>query len=259
MKSKDIVLQAFLKIRQGKSAEQIICDEDLNMHFISQCRIEAPNWTDEMCNTKLLNLRKAGRLVNYPTISKKRPFVDAKQYSNCIGQAIRLMERQFKTNVDQIICKPEWRYQFDAITQFLLPGASVFESRYMALNLRKTRRLLPEPVGQIITPIDSRIIPLNALENRAKEIPNTPGVYIFFDELSTLYVGKADDLRRRVIEHVSTWVFRELVSAINSGKRKIAWVAFHALKLGISSGELAAYEHELIRSRQPEHNRAGKT
>ena len=134
----------------------------------------------------------------------------------------------------------------------------MFESRYKALTLRKSKKLRPEPVGQVIRPVASSIIPLDTLGARISEIPVDAGVYIFFDEDTTLYVGKADNLRRRVAEHASTWAFRELISAISRRSRGNAWIALHALPVTLSGREVAAYEQELIRSRQPEHNRAGR-
>lgn len=253
-----IVLKAFLEIRQGRSAEQVICDDDLNQAFVASCRKSDQSLTDEICNTKLLNLRKAKKLSDFPTTFRKQPLPGRDRYSNCVGQAVRLMERQFDMNVDRIICNPAWRCQFDAMVQFMLPEASAFESRYKALTLRKTTRLRPEPVGQVIQATQSRIIKLEDLERQSDEIPTTPGVYLFFDENLTLYVGKADNLRRRITDHVTTWAFREMIDAIGRGDRRPAWVAFHALSLSLSSRDLTAYELELIRSRRPEHNRAGK-
>jgi len=255
----EIALAAFLQVRQGKSAEQVICDDDTNHVFILLCNQSSSARPDEVWNTSLLNLRKANKLALYPTTSRKAPNPDAKRYSNCVAQAVRLMERQFDANVDRIICNPDMRCQFDAMVQYLLPGASVFESRYKALTLRKTKRLRPEPVGQIIRATASSFLPLAELEARINEIPTASGVYIFVDEDKTLYVGKADNLRRRVGDHVSTWAFRELISAIDNGSRGIAWIYFHALPVTCTARELSAYEQELIRSRRPEHNRAGKT
>ena len=89
------------------------------------------------------------------------------------------------------------------------------------------------------------------------QIPSTPGVYIFFDTDATLYAGKADKLRARIKDHVSTWTFREMIRQIEAQLRAEAYVVFHELPVTISRRELLAYETELIRSRKPEHNRSG--
>ena len=251
-----IVLQAFIEIRQGRSPEQVLCDDDLNQTFLATCRKVNASLSEENCNTTLLNLRKANKLAGLSTKVRKKRWPGGDRYSTCVGQAARLMERQFDVNVDRILCNPERRCQFDALVQFMEPGAPAFECRFRALTLRKTRNLRPEPVGQILRATQSRIIRVDDLESMSAEIPEAPGVYIFFAENKTLYVGKADNLRNRINDHVKTWSFREMIAARQD--RGPAWLTFHALPLEISSRELRAYETELIKSRHPEHNRAGK-
>ncbi len=143
--------------------------------------------------------------------------------------------------------------------QFLCPGTTAFEAQYCALSLRKSSQLKPEPVGQVIRAVGSNIIALSELEGRLSEVPAKPGVYIFFGEEATLYAGKADNLRARINDHISTWTFREMIRQINDGQSTSRFVVYHELPVTISARELAAYETELIRSRNPEHNRAGKS
>jgi len=169
-----------------------------------------------------------------------------------------LVDKQFGKNVDDVICDPETRVQFDAMIQFMMPGVSAFEAQYAALSLRKSNKLKPEPVGQVIRAISSNIMRLSELQNRFTELPTSSGVYIFFDEDVTLYVGKASNLRDRINVHVATWTYRDMIRQIREGKRSPVFVVFHELSVSISPRELAAYETELIRSRDPEHNRAGK-
>jgi len=127
------------------------------------------------------------------------------------------------------------------------------------LSLRKSNRLKPEPVGQVVRAISSRILELTNLEGDVDNLPSKPGVYIFFDEEKTLYAGKADDLRARISNHISTWTYRDIIQGIQRGHRTLVFVVFHELPVTISARELTAYETELIRSRDPEHNRAGRS
>ena len=259
MTDADTVLTAFLQVRDGRSPEYVLCDDDLNEAFLSLCRTadSSAGPDEERWNMGLLNLRKAALLTDYPTTVRKCPSPASRGYSTCIAQVVRLMERQFGANVYRIICNRTRRCQFDALVRFLLPQANTFDSRYRALTLRKTRQLRPEPVGQIIAPVASAMLALSSLEEHLGEIPDTSGVYIFFDACSTLYVGKADNLKQRIRDHVGTWTYRDLASAVNAGKRGPVWLTFIALPLSCTARELAAYELELIHSRQPEHNRAG--
>ncbi|MFC1783898.1 hypothetical protein ACFL02_10005, partial [Planctomycetota bacterium] len=93
-----------------------------------------------------------------------------------VFNTMRLVERQFGKNVDDVICDPDTRAQFDAMIQFLSPGTSAFEAQYTALSLRKSSQLKPEPVGQVIRAVASNILSLSDLEERLSELPTRPGV-----------------------------------------------------------------------------------
>jgi GIY-YIG catalytic domain len=250
------VKETFKQTRQGKSPEYIICDSTLNEKFLAAARQLGVVGSDAIINRELLNLRKENRLKDCPTTSRKRPDPNRRDYLNRVLNAVRMTEKQFRSNVDDIICNPEHRAQFDALVQFMCPGIALFEAQYAALSLRKSNQLKSEPVGQVIRAVGSKILKLSDVENRFDELPIKPGIYIFFDESVTLYVGKAKSLRERIAEHISSWAYRELIRRMRSQRNFAAFLAYHELPVTISARELAAYEIELIRSRNPEHNRA---
>lgn len=252
------VKEAFNEVRDGRSPEYVICNPILNESFLSAARELGVQGNDAEINFTLLNIRKRGELADCPTTRRKKSDPNLKHYQNAVLNTARLVEKQFGKNVDEIICNPDTRAQFDALIQFMCPGTSAFESQYAALSLRKSNRLKPEPVGHIIRAVSSKALDLAGLEDRLADLPTGPGVYVFFDEEVTLYAGKADNLRRRIKDHISTWTFRDLVRHITEGRRTQVFVVFHELPITITARELAAYETELIRSRDPEHNRAGR-
>ena len=252
------VKEAFEEVREGRSPEYVICDIVLNEKFLMAAHRLGVEGSDAKINTKLINLRKQSRLKDCPTTHRKKRDPQRSRYLEAVLNTMRLVERQFGKNVDDVICDPDMRAQFDAMIQFLSPGTSAFEAQYTALSLRKSSQLRPEPVGQVIHAVASEFLSLSDLEDHLAELPDNPGVYIFFDENKTLYAGKADRLRARIGNHISTWTFRELIRQIREGKRRPVFVVYHELPVTISARELAAYEMELIRSRNPEHNRAGK-
>lgn len=252
------VKEAFKQVREGRSPEFVFCDKTLNERSLAAVRWHDEQSSDAEINISLINLRKQGKLKDCPTTRRKKSDPNLHHYRNAVLNSARLLERQFGKNVDDIICDPETRAQFDALVQFLSPGTSAFEAQYAALNLRKSNRLKPEPVGQVIRAVGSKILGLMDLEGRLNDLPTECGVYIFFDEDATLYAGKADSLRVRIGDHVSTWAFRELIREMREGRRPAAFMVYHELPVKISARELAAYETELIRSRKPEHNRAGR-
>jgi len=250
---------AFKLVRDGRSPEYVICDKSLNATFQIEARRLGFNGTEAQVNIELMNLRKQGKLKDCPTRNRKKPDPNRNRYLNAVLNAMRIIERQLGKNVDDVICDPATQSQFDAMIQFLSPGASQFETQYAALSLRKTNQLQPEPIGQIIRSVTSNIIALTELDQRIKEVPERPGVYIFFDDQITQYVGKADKLRHRINQHISTWSYRELIRRIHEGRQSKTFVAYHELPVTLTPKELRAYETELIRSRNPEHNRAGRT
>jgi len=252
------VKQAFLEVREGRSPEYVICDSGLNEAFLEAARRLGSQGNDADINSTLLNIRKQGGLSDCPTTRRKKPDPNLKHYQNAVLNTARLLEKQFDKNVDDIICDPDAQAQFDALIQFFCPGTPAFEAKYAALSLRKRNQLKPEPVGQIIRAIGSEALELVGLEGRLGELPDGPGVYLFFDEETTLYTGKADNLKKRIKDHISTWTYRDLVRQITDNRRPRVFVLYHALPVTITARELSAYETELIRSRDPEHNRAGK-
>jgi hypothetical protein len=252
------VKEAFKEVREGRCPEYVICNEVFNQRFLKAARGRGVLGGDAAINAELLNLRKQNKLKDCPTTQRKKPDPERSRYLNAVSNAVRLVERQFGKNVDDVICDPAMRAQFDALVQFLSPATSTFEAEYAALSLRKSNQLKPEPVGQIIRAVGSKVLTVLDLETRLTDLPTKPGVYVFFDEAATLYAGKADSLRSRIRDHISTWSYREMMRQMEQGRRPVGFLVYHELPVTISARELAAYEMEIIRSRKPEHNRAGR-
>ncbi len=83
-----------------------------------------------------------------------------------------------------------------------------------------------------------------------EQLPETPGVYLFFGESSLpLYIGKSINIRQRVLAHFSSDHAASKEMRISREIRHIEWIetagAFGALLL----------ESRLIKERQPIHNR----
>jgi len=106
--------------------------------------------------------------------------------------------------------------------------------------------VIEEAVARLLTrpSMPSR---LDALQMDA--VPSTHGVYLFYGENDLpLYIGKANNLRRRILAHFSTDHASAKELAISQQVERIDWV--HA------SGELGALlkEAELIKKLKPAHN-----
>ena len=82
------------------------------------------------------------------------------------------------------------------------------------------------------------------------ELPDGPGVYIFYGENSLpLYIGKAKDLRQRVLSHFSSDHQSAKEMALSQQLRRIDWIE--------TAGEIGALlkEAALVKQLQPAHNR----
>ncbi len=256
-----LILMAFDKVRDGRSSEFVICDPETNASFLATCRqmgLGVVAVSDSQINQRLSNARKHGDLKSHKTTRRKMRDPNLTKYRGAVENTVRLVERQFQKTVDDIICDVHLRTHFDSLVEFLSPGVPPLESRYCALTLRKTKQLQPEPVGRIIRAVSHRVLKLEAVEDQLDQVPTGPGLYIFFDEESTLYAGKAKNLRNRIGDHVQQWHYRDLIASIRKGNRSPVFLVYHELPIQITAYDLAAYETEVIRSRDPQHNRAGK-
>lgn len=86
------------------------------------------------------------------------------------------------------------------------------------------------------------------------DLPDTPGVYLFYGEKSgngdlPLYVGKAKDIRQRVLSHFSADHSSAKEMALAQQVRRIDWIE--------TAGEIGALlkEARLVKELQPTHNR----
>ncbi|MDD2919059.1 exonuclease domain-containing protein [Rhodoferax sp.] len=88
------------------------------------------------------------------------------------------------------------------------------------------------------------------LDTKVADIPDTPGVYLFFgDSALPLYIGKSVKLRSRVMSHFQAASRNAREMRMAQEIRRIEWVE--------TAGELGALllEARLVKARQPVHNR----
>ncbi len=82
------------------------------------------------------------------------------------------------------------------------------------------------------------------------DLPDTPGVYLFYGENNLpLYVGKAKDIRKRVLSHFAADHSSAKEMALAQQLRRIDWIE--------TAGEIGALlkEAALVKQLQPTHNR----
>ncbi|MDB5728128.1 MAG: ethanolamine utilization protein, partial [Noviherbaspirillum sp.] len=118
---------------------------------------------------------------------------------------------------------------------------------------RKLEQLVPaETLLESVKSLVQRpSVPSHLEPELLDDIPDTPGVYLFYGENDALlYVGKSIHLRQRVLSHFSAdhSCYKEMRMAREI--RRLEWRE--------TAGEIGALLHEsqLIKDRQPVHNRA---
>ncbi|HEY4330362.1 MAG TPA: GIY-YIG nuclease family protein [Phycisphaerae bacterium] len=251
----DLILQAFLLVRDGRSPDAVIADPALNTAFLEACRTKGVVGTPFEVNHFLFNLRKLRALEDHPTTRRIR-LKEQDDYRFAVEITARFLELRDHTTLDRIICDPKLAVEFDSLAEQLAPGRSSFEYRFTALSLRKKGGLKPEIV--------SRVIPATAVTVRCAKgldfngIPRTQGVYIlFYKSAGNLYVGEATNLRNRIRKHLDHSDRKEIAHWLWEKGSDDLYVEIHELPDGTRTQVRKALELELIRSRRPRFNITG--
>jgi len=202
-REKELVLQAFRDVRDGRSPDYVIAAPDLNPHFLARARelgVESP---DVEINLMLYGARKASKLKDDPTTKEYRlpkvvlPFVFACEWAIRHLQRDMLTESNREPSLDDILCNPALAGRFDAIAARIKPGFSPLEYRWAALGLRKTGRQTAAELS-IGFPLNQQ---LNLFDLDPADVPETPGLYLIQADEKPLYVNSTDNLRAQVVRH----------------------------------------------------------
>ncbi len=244
----------FEKASAGYSLDRLICDPRLRQVLPELVRelAEEGSWTEERFLHRLLNLRKAGKLPHRTTKSTR---IAVAEFRFAAEIACRHLERQNGCSLDRQLCNPVAASAFDGLAAELAPGFEPLQYRWAALQLRKTRRLVPEPIGQALPA--SQLMRFRCSDLILDTIPKSPGLYHFFSQRESLYVGEAKSLFHRLKSHFrhsdNKWLARHMWDE----GLELLWVEVHVLPSQVSGRARRAMELELIRSRLPRFNILG--
>ena len=252
---REIVKTAFLAVRQGFPPDRIVADPGLNDAFLRECRRLGLSSSPRELNQSLLNLRKVGLLPGLK--SRRTSFGDRDEYAFASEIAVRFLERRDGLNLDQIICDPSVAREFDAIAARIAPGYDRLRYRWAALRLRKARQLRPEPIGQVVRPIE--VLHASVSDLDVERLPLAPGIYLFHEPTRALYVGETRNLRGRIRRHLdhsdnkglARWIWDEGVTKL--------MLEVQVLLPGVTTKVRKAMEQEMITSRRPLFNVLGTT
>jgi hypothetical protein len=253
---REVVRRAFFATHAGHSTDDVIIDDALNAAFITACQRELPSALPRQLNWELYNLRKHPPGIGNVTTVKSRDKHD--DYLHASEIAARHMEDKHQRSIDQVLCDPDLRREFDALAQAIAPGVATYLLRKAALKLRKNRQLKPELIKRIAD--WGKTVSTHTAEELLADldmIPRLPGVYIFRDGTGYLYIGEADNLRGRVAKHLDHSDRKAVARYLWDNGIKGLSVELHAFRRD-SDGQKAkcrkAYEADLIRSRKPRLN-----
>jgi predicted GIY-YIG superfamily endonuclease len=247
---RDEIVKAFHLASQGFSPDRVVADPDLNCIYLSECGRLGLGSDAATLNRLLLNLRKRGALRG--VASRRTILKDQSDFRFAAEIAARFLERKYKITLDQIICDPEFAEQFDALTKTIVPGGKPFEYRWAALNLRKQRRLKPEVLARVAQPSEVLQFKVNGLS--LTSVPNRPGLYLFYSNQATLYVGEAENLQNRIRKHLDHSDNKALARWLWEFGDASLHLELQVLEKSITQRIRRALETELIRSRMPVFN-----
>jgi predicted GIY-YIG superfamily endonuclease len=247
---KDALLRAFQHASQGFSPDRVVADPDLNRAYLSECNRLGLGLDAATLNRSLLNLRKRGGLRGVS--SRRTSLRDQPDYRFAAEIAARFLERANEITRDRIICDPQYAEQFDEIAKAIVPGGNSFEYRWAALNLRKQQRLKPELLARVARP--SRVLQFKVVGLALDVVPKCPGLYLFYSDQATLYVGECDNLQNRIRKHLDHSDNKELARWLWQFGDSSLHLELQVLDKSITLRVRRALELELIRSRLPVFN-----
>jgi predicted GIY-YIG superfamily endonuclease len=247
---KDEIVEAFHCASQGFSPDRVVADPDLNRAYLSECNRRGLGSDAAKLNRSLLNLRKRGALRGLS--SRRMILKDQPDFRFAAEVAARFLERENEITLDEIICDPQYAEQFDAIAKTIAPGGKSFEYRWAALNLRKQQRLKPEVLARVARP--SRVLQFKVGGLSLGAVPQSPGLYLFYSNQATLYVGESDNLQNRIRKHLDHSDNKELARWLWEFGETSLHLELQVLEKSITQRIRRALEVELIRSRSPVFN-----
>lgn len=197
---RDAVYRAFVKAHDGYSTDRVVVDDALNKNFRIECERLLPAIGDREANWILLNFRKSSTLGSVTT---KRSRFRHDEYRFAAEIAARRLEDVYDLTLDQILCDPILRVEFDRLASELAPNVENLRLRLAALGLRKARKLVPEHFKRFVSKRAVISYEATYVAAHVDELPNGPGIYMFYGAThGWLYVGEAKNLRRRVSQHI---------------------------------------------------------
>lgn len=202
---KALIVEAFTEICEGYATDAVIVHPDLNAKFIAACRKKGLEQGEFELNLTLMRTRKMSSKekerhgIVLPSATKRLQFSDYDEFAFASEIAVRVLQRTEGITLDRILCDPKLRQEFDALAKKLVSGLPEVKLRCAALNLRKTHRLRPIDSSMPEYTLES-VGPVKMID--LSQVPETSGMYAFFDSNRPIFAGETEQLRHRVERHL---------------------------------------------------------
>ena len=198
--ARDHLIRAFESVYDGYSLDRVLADKELGSALSEKCRELGLPGTPKDWNHLLMRLRKAGKLIEFPT--RKRTEFSWSEYDEFLfASEIAWSEMKAHGTLDDILCDPDLAIEFDEIARSLAPGFTSLQYRWGALTLRKKSKDA-RVRSELLTTLSLREFgskhELRSWENQA-DISNLPGLYLITGRSrQKIYVGGALCLQKRL-------------------------------------------------------------
>ncbi len=238
------IKEAYARSYSGYSPDRVVADPELNEHFANECQKLGLLGNARFWNSLLFRLRKAGRLIEFPTTKRtSMSWEECDEFLFASEIALEAMLSGSAGSLDEILCDPILAKKFDELAGKFAPGFTPLRYRWAALKLRKqakfarSRGSVLEAPPKLHTPIT--LDDLGPIE----ELPDAPGIYLVTaDNDRRLYVGETVSLRQRLRANFCTQRSRQ--PWIDQGRSTV--LSIEPFVTGSSSSQMLAWQSCLI-------------
>ncbi|MEM7785952.1 MAG: GIY-YIG nuclease family protein, partial [Planctomycetota bacterium] len=138
------------------------------------------------------------------------------------------------------------------------PEVDLYRVRKAAFRLRKTRKLRPELIARIADwGKKIEVFSKQQLLDNPNSLSTNPGIYLFSDSTGYLYIGQAQNLRKRLSQHLDQSHNDSLANYLGLEDSDSVRIEVHSFDADSRAKEVMirrALESELIASRKPRFN-----
>jgi hypothetical protein len=201
-KRKSAIVDAFLSVREGRSADFVVCSAELNARFLATARDLGEEGTDAELNRRLLSARKTNRLKDHPTTvgftlpRQVLPYAFVGEWAARHLQRRMLVDHNEEVSLDNILCDPSLAAKFDECAGRIKPGVPPLHWRWAALAFRKTgrRRSLGTTAAFKLRGAARQPLLFDA-------VPPVAGLYMLTANGRPIYVNETRDLHETILRH----------------------------------------------------------